>query len=129
MRWMEQLRMRIEMLLLRGRAGGRLDDELRFHLEQQIAENVAAGMSADEGRHAALRAFGNPVALRDQARETWSWSGVELLLRDLRIGLRTLWRTPGVCGYRNRRDGVVHRGYDLAVHGDALGSAQTASFP
>jgi predicted permease len=95
MRWMEQLRMRIEMLLLRGRAGGRLDDELRFHLEQQIAENVAAGMSADEGRHAALRAFGNPVALRDQARETWSWSGVELLLRDLRIGLRTLWRTPG----------------------------------
>jgi hypothetical protein len=94
MRWVERFRMRIEMLFRRGRAGGRLDDELRFHLEHQIAENVAAGMSLEEARHAALRAFGNPVALRDQARETWSWSGVELLLRDLRIGVRTLWRTP-----------------------------------
>ncbi len=95
MRWLARLRMRIEMIFRRSRAAGRLDDELRFHLEQQIAENVAAGMSAEEARHAALRAFGNPAALRDQARETWSWSGVESVLRDLRIGARTLWRTPG----------------------------------
>ena len=95
MRWLARLRMRIEMIFRRGRAAGRLDDELRFHLEQQIAENVAAGMSAEEARHAALRAFGNPAALRDQARETWSWSGVESVLRDLRIGARTLLRTPG----------------------------------
>jgi len=80
MRWLDKLRMRIEMLLGRGRAGMRLDDELRFHLEQQIAENIAAGMSPDEARHAALRAFGNPAALRDQARETWNWSGIESLL-------------------------------------------------
>ncbi len=87
--------MRIEMILRRSRAAERLDDELRFHLEQQIAENVAAGMSAEEARHAALRAFGNPTALRDQARETWSWSGVELMLRDARIAVRTLLRAPG----------------------------------
>ena len=87
--------MRIEMILRRGRADERLDDELRFHLEQQIAENIAAGMSAEEARHAALRAFGNPTALRDQARETWSWSGVELMLRDARIAVRTLLRAPG----------------------------------
>jgi len=95
MRGLDELRMRIEMLFRRNRAADRLDDELRFHLEQQIAENVAAGMSADEARHAALRTFGNPVALRDQARETWSWSGVESVLRDARIGVRTLLRTPG----------------------------------
>ena len=82
------------MIFRRNRAADRLDDELRFHLEQQIAENIAAGMSAEEARQAALREFGNPAALRDQARETWSWSGVELLLRDLRIGIRTLLRTP-----------------------------------
>src|SRR5580704_2952909 len=98
MRWLELLRMRIEMIFRRNRAAGRLDDELRFHLEQQIAENVAAGMSAEEARHAALRAFGNPTALRDQARETWNWSEVELVLRDARIGARTLWRTPGFAG-------------------------------
>ncbi len=83
------------MLFRRHQAASRLDDELQFHLEQQIAENIAAGMSAEEARHAALRKFGNPAALRDQARETWSWSGVELLLRDLRIATRTLLRAPG----------------------------------
>lgn len=98
MRWLGQLRMRIEMIFRRNRAAGRLEDELRFHLKQQIAENVAAGMNAEEARHAALRAFGNPTALRDQARETWNWSGVELMLRDARIGARTLWRTPGFAG-------------------------------
>jgi len=95
MRWLDKLQMRIAMLFRRDQAGSRLDDELSFHLEQQIAENTGAGMSPDEARHAALRAFGNPAALRDQARETWSWSGVETLLRDLKIGVRSLLRAPG----------------------------------
>src|SRR5579862_6937525 len=95
MRWLTRLRMRIEMLFGRGEAGVRLNEELAFHLEQQVAENVAAGMSADEARRAALRSFGNPAALRDQARETWSWSGVESVMRDARIGSRTLLRAPG----------------------------------
>src|SRR5271170_2528106 len=95
MRFLEKLRIRLQMLFQRNRAASRLDDELRFHIDQQITENVAAGMSPEEARHAAMRAFGNPVALRDQARETWSWSGVESVLRDARIGVRTLLRTPG----------------------------------
>jgi predicted permease len=95
MRWLDQLRMRFAMLLGRKRADKRLNDELSFHLEEQIAENRAAGMSAEEARLAALRAFGNPAALRDQTRAAWSWSGVESLLRELRISFRTLWRTPG----------------------------------
>jgi putative ABC transport system permease protein len=95
MRWLAQLRMRVEMLFQRGKAGARLDDEVRFHLAQQIDENLAAGMSADEARYAALRAFGNPALVRDRARATWNWTGLELLLRDLRYGVRTLARAPG----------------------------------
>jgi putative ABC transport system permease protein len=95
MRWFVQLRMRIQMLIGRGKAGVRLDDELQFHLEQQIAENVAAGMSAEEAHYAALRAFGNPALLREQARATWNWTWLELLVRDVRHGVRTLMRTPG----------------------------------
>jgi len=95
MRWFAQLRMRIQMLFMRGKADSRLDDELRFHLDRQIAENVAAGMSAEEARYAALRAFGNPALLREQTRATWSWTWLELLLRDVRFGVRTLRRTPG----------------------------------
>jgi len=94
MRWFEQLRMRILMLFDRARAGTRLDDELAYHLERQIAENIAAGMTPDEARFAALRTFGNPTLLREQSRATWSWNVLESLQRDLRYSTRTLSRTP-----------------------------------
>ena len=83
------------MLLHRGRESERLDAEMQFHLQQQIAENRAAGMSPEAARSAALRSFGNPVVLREQAREHWSWNGAEALARDIRIATRTLLRSPG----------------------------------
>ena len=95
MRWLARFQMRLKTLLQRERAGSRLDDELRFHLDQQMRENMAAGMSRKEARKAALRSFGNPALLREQARATWSWTSLELLWRDLRYGARTLRRTPG----------------------------------
>src|SRR6267154_6089040 len=95
MRWLEKIRMQLEMLLHRRREVQRLDAELRFHLEQQIAENIAGGMTLVEARYAARRAFGNPTLLREQARETWNWSTIETVFRNLRISIRTLTRTPG----------------------------------
>ncbi len=95
MQWLARLRMRLIMLLRRRSAGSRLDEELCDHLQRQIEENIASGMNAEEARSAALRAFGNPALLREQARATWSWTWLELLIRDLRYGVRTLARTPG----------------------------------
>jgi len=95
MRWLAQLRMRILMLVGRGNASARLDEELRDHLDRQIAENIATGMNAEEARHGALRTFGNPALLREQAREAWSWNWLEVLLRDVRYGVRTLSRSRG----------------------------------
>jgi putative ABC transport system permease protein len=83
------------MLFRRGRAAEQLDEELRYHLDCQIAENLAAGMNAREAREAALRSFGNPALLRDQARSSWHWNWLEALLRDLRYGLRALRHAPG----------------------------------
>jgi putative ABC transport system permease protein len=95
MRWLTQLRMRLAMLFQRSTATAYLDSELRFHLDQQIGEYIAAGMNPQEARQAAMRSFGNPTLLRDQTRATWSWHWLESLLRDIRYGARTLWRTPG----------------------------------
>src|SRR5271170_3949609 len=95
MRWLDRLTMRVRMLFGRDKAAARLDDELHFHLERQIAENLAAGMSAEQARVAALRVFGNTALVRDKAHATWSWSVIESLLRDLRYGVRALRRTPG----------------------------------
>jgi putative ABC transport system permease protein len=95
MRWLDQLRMKIRMLFGRRNEGSRLTEELKFHLDRQIAENRAAGMSPDDARYAALRAFGNPDLLREQTRSTWSWTSVESFGQDVRYSVRTLLRTPG----------------------------------
>jgi predicted permease len=95
MRWLNRLAMQTRMLFLRSNADTQLNEELYFHLEQQIAENQAAGMSAEEARSAALRSFGNPELVREQTGATWSWNGLEQCVHDLRIGARTLSRTPG----------------------------------
>src|SRR5579863_102434 len=95
MRWLNKLRMQVRMLLFRRMADTQLNEELRFHMEQQIAENRAAGMSEEEARLAALRVFGNPDLVREKTGATWNWSGLDQFLRDLRIGARTLSRTPG----------------------------------
>src|SRR6202453_2878390 len=95
MRWFDRFRMAMLMLFRRRVQTARLDNELQFHLDQQIKENPAHGMPPTEARYAALRAFGNPTLLRHQARSTWSWNWLEKSLRDLRYGVRTLTRSPG----------------------------------
>ncbi|HET7873057.1 MAG TPA: ABC transporter permease, partial [Terriglobales bacterium] len=94
MRWWEQLRMSLLMLFRRNRETARLTEELEFHLEQQIAEYEAQGMNPEDAQTAALRLFGNPEVLREEARTWWSWNWLEGLWRDIRYAMRTLLRSP-----------------------------------
>ena len=106
-----------------------LNRELRSDLELEEEEQRERGLSAEEARHAALRAFGNPTLIREHTHEVWSWNGLENLLRDLRISVRTLYSVAWLFTHCHPGDGIVHRGCNVAVHGDAVGSAPTASFP
>ena len=94
MRLLDKLRMRGHTLFGRRTADAELDQELRFHLDEQIAENRAAGMNEIEARQAALRLFGNPTVVREHARETWNWQWLESIARDIRQGVRRLMRAP-----------------------------------
>jgi predicted permease len=94
MRWPERFRMAMLMLFHRKSETARLNQELQFHLEQQIAENIEQGVNPQEARFAALRLFGNPAVLREEARTSWSWNWLESVWRDVRYGLRTLLRSP-----------------------------------
>jgi putative ABC transport system permease protein len=72
-----------------------LERELCSDLELEEQEQRENGVSSQEARYAALRAFGNPTLIREQTHSVWSWSWLENLLRDFRIGIRTLFRSPG----------------------------------
>jgi hypothetical protein len=45
-----------------------MKEELRVHLEQQINENSAKGMSAEEARRSAIRAMGGLTQIEQQCR-------------------------------------------------------------
>lgn len=95
MLWTQRLWLRLRSLFDRKQSDALLDEELQFHIEQQIAENVAAGMSASEARHAAMRLFGNPTSLKEETRESWGWIWLEQFAQDVRYGARSLAKNPG----------------------------------
>jgi hypothetical protein len=94
MRLLHAARTRVRGLFRRGRVERELDAELTFHLEQQIAENLAAGMRPDEARRAALRAVGRPDAIKDVYRQMQRLPVVETAWRDVRHASRGLRRAP-----------------------------------
>src|SRR5688572_27647512 len=72
-----------------------IDEELRLHLELRTAENIAAGMSAEEAARAARRRFGNLQSVREECRDTRGASFGEATWQDIRFGLRMLVKNPG----------------------------------
>jgi hypothetical protein len=92
--WARRFWLKLQGLFRRNRNSQRLDDEIHFHLEQQIAENLAAGMSPQDARYAAMRAFGNPTFLKEETRYTWGWVWLEHLAQDLRYAARILRKSP-----------------------------------
>ena len=72
-----------------------LEDELRFHEEMKAhALADADGLSGDEARAAARRRIGNPLRLREQSREPWSFPTVDTFAQDVRHALRLMRRDP-----------------------------------
>ncbi|MGH9776019.1 MAG: ADOP family duplicated permease [Candidatus Acidiferrales bacterium] len=94
MRWINKISHRMRSLLRKRSAEAELDQEMRFHLERQIAANISSGMSAEEARCAALREFGGVEQRKEECRDARGVNFIETLVQDLRYGLRTLRKTP-----------------------------------
>jgi predicted permease len=72
-----------------------LERELQSDLALEEEEQRERGLSSEEARYAALRAFGNPTLIREQTHATWSWSWLESLAGDLKYGYRGMCRNAG----------------------------------
>lgn len=86
---------RLRYLFRRRQTEAEMAEEMRFHLEQRAAEKIADGLSPDEARYAAQRKFGNVASIQERARAAHGWLWLENLAKDLRLGVRSLWKSPG----------------------------------
>jgi macrolide transport system ATP-binding/permease protein len=73
-----------------------LEQDIHDHLEMETQDNIDRGMSPEDARSAALRKFGNVAQVKEQTWEVWSFVWLEQLLQDVRFGVRSLLRSPGL---------------------------------
>jgi predicted permease len=95
MRWLRSNSNRLRNLFRKDTVEKETDQELRFHLEREIAQLISSGMSPDAARRAALLEFGGIEQFKEECREARGVNRIESLVADLRYGMRSLRRSPG----------------------------------
>ncbi len=86
--------MNLKRFFQRSHEDAELAREIDSHLEHEIDDNVARGMSREEARRRAYVKLGNPLRIREKVWETTHIAWVGDTLRDLRYAARTLGRSP-----------------------------------
>src|SRR3954469_14084793 len=94
MDWLREMLSRCTSFLRRRRLDGDLDQELASHLEFAVEENMHRGMTREQARAAALRAFGGLTQTRESYRRQRGMPFLTGLARDLRYALRRLRSSP-----------------------------------
>ncbi len=94
-RWLEIVGIRLRTLTRRKRVERELSKELRFHLDRQTEEYIAAGMTPEDARRAALRRIGGLTQIEEECRDMRRTNWIDSLWQDLRYSLRALSGSPG----------------------------------
>jgi predicted permease len=94
MRWLKILRLRLRSLSRRAAVESELEEELRFHFDQQVQQNLADGMDPVEARDAALGQFGRVTQHQEECRDARRTSLIENFRDDTRYATRGLLRDP-----------------------------------
>jgi putative ABC transport system permease protein len=88
MDWTRVLLSRCVALFRRKKLDADLDEELRAHIELAIEEHLARGMSDEQARMAALRAFGGVTQIRESYRIQRGLPWLEQCARDTHYAVR-----------------------------------------
>ena len=93
--WLYTIPLRLRSLFRRTRVEQELDEELQYHLQRKIDENLAAGMTAVEARRVARMEFGGVERRKEECRETRRINWLQDTIQDLRYAVRMLAKNPG----------------------------------
>jgi predicted permease len=85
---------RLRALVLRRREEAELEEELRFHLDMEAAQQERMGVPAVEARRRAHIALGGVERTKEDVRDARGTRWLEDLLADVRYAFRTMRRTP-----------------------------------
>ena len=86
---------RLYSLFRRRKTETDLDEELRFHFDQQVDKFVASGLTRKEALRRARLQFGGLDQVKEECRDARGVSLAEDLLQDTRFAMRMLSKSPG----------------------------------
>ena len=72
-----------------------LEEELQFHLAKRAEKNRKLGLGEADAHAAARRRFGNVTLVKEDCRESFTFSWIETIGQDLRYAARILAKSPG----------------------------------
>ena len=70
-----------------------LNEEMRFHLEQDIEQNLLSGMTREDARYAALRSFGGVDQSQEECRSARGVGLIDNVVRDISYSVRVLFKS------------------------------------
>ena len=92
---MSEFLRRLKYLFHKDELTSDLAEEMRLHVDLRTRKFESRGIGTEEAAYMALRQFGNRTVVQDASSELWGWNAWGRLFQDLRLGARTLRKTPG----------------------------------
>jgi putative ABC transport system permease protein len=93
---LRSLRLRLRAFFAPARVRAELEDELRFHMEEQARVYMRAGSSEAEAARRARHKFGIMEATANPENGDRNANNATELVRDVRYAARALWRDRGL---------------------------------